>query len=102
MDTFAVKGGQQLKGEIRAAGNKNAALPILAACLLTDQEVHLTNVPAIRDVETMLLLMEDLGVSIRRLGPNEVVIQAKTITKTEVRPDMASRIRGSLLLAGPL
>ena len=102
MESFIVRGGHPLKGEIHAAGNKNAALPILAACLLTDQEVRLTNLPAIRDVETMLLLMEDLGVSIRRLGPNEVVVQAKNISKTEVRPDMASRIRGSLLLAGPL
>ncbi len=102
MESFIVKGGQPLKGEIRAAGNKNAALPILAACLLTDQEVHLTNLPAIRDVDTMLAVMADLGVAIRRLGANEVIVQAKDITKTELRPDLASKIRGSLLLAGPL
>ena len=102
MESFIVDGGHPLKGEIKAAGNKNAALPILAACLLTDQEVHLTNVPVIRDVETMLTLMEDLGVSIRRLGSNELVVQAKDIVKTEVRHDLASKIRGSLLLAGPL
>lgn len=102
MDSFIVKGGHPLNGEIRAAGNKNAALPILAACLLTDQDVHLSNMPSIRDVETMLTLMEDLGVTVRRMGNNDVVIQAKNITKTEIRPDMASKIRGSLLLAGPL
>ncbi len=102
MESFIVKGGQPLKGEIRAAGNKNAALPILAACLLTDQEVHLTNVPAIRDVETMLTVMTDLGVDIRRIGANELIVQARDIARTELRADMASRIRGSLLLAGPL
>jgi UDP-N-acetylglucosamine 1-carboxyvinyltransferase len=102
MDSFVVKGGQPLKGEIRAAGNKNAALPILAACLLTNQEVHLTNVPAIRDVDAMLTIMSDLGVSIRHLGPNEIVVHAKECTKTELRPDIASTIRASLLLAGPL
>jgi UDP-N-acetylglucosamine 1-carboxyvinyltransferase len=102
MESFVVSGGHPLKGEIRAAGNKNAALPILAACLLTDQEVHLTNVPAIRDVETMLTIMADLGVAIQRLPNNEVIVHAKDITKTVLRPDLASRIRGSLLLAGPL
>lgn len=102
MDSFIVKGGHELKGEIRAAGNKNAALPILASCLLTDQEVHLTNLPVIRDVETMLSIMADLGVTIHRLGPNEVIVHAKECLKTELRADMASKIRGSLLLAGPL
>lgn len=102
MDSFIVTGGRPLKGEIRAAGNKNAALPILAACLLTDKEIHLTNLPEIRDVETMLLLLEDLGVTVRRLGPNEATIQAKDVSKAELRPDVAGRIRGSLLLAGPL
>jgi UDP-N-acetylglucosamine 1-carboxyvinyltransferase len=102
MESFIVDGGHPLKGEIKPAGNKNAALPIMAACLLTDQEVHLTNVPAIRDVETMLTLMEDLGVSIRRLGNNELILQAKDIAKTDIRHDLASKIRGSLLLAGPL
>lgn len=102
MESFIVKGGRQLKGEIRAAGNKNAALPILAACLLTEEEIRLSNVPAIRDVETLLTLMEDLGVTVRRSGANDVIVQARTVDKTVLRAELASRIRGSLLLAGPL
>jgi len=102
MDTFIVEGSYPLKGEIWPAGNKNAALPILAACLLTDQEVRLTNVPVIRDVETMLAIMQDLGVSIRRVNDHEVVVCAKGVHKADLRSDLAGRIRGSLLLAGPL
>lgn len=102
MESFIVEGGRSLKGEIRAAGNKNAALPILAACLLTNQEVHLHNVPRIRDVETMLNLMTELGVTIRRVGEHEITVQAKHVETTDLRADMARQIRGSLLLAGPL
>ncbi len=102
MDTFIVEGSHPLRGEIWPAGNKNAALPILAACLLTDREVRLTNVPVIRDVETLLALMQDLGVSIRRVNDHEVIVQAKDVSKADLRSDLAGRIRGSLLLAGPL
>ena len=62
MEKFVIKGGPSLSGEIAAAGNKNAALPILAACLLTDEEVVLTNVPRIRDTETQVAVLEQLGV----------------------------------------
>ena len=60
-ESFVIEGGRPLNGTIRAAGNKNGALPILAACLLTDEEVRLTNVPQIRDVETMVELVREIG-----------------------------------------
>ena len=102
MEYFAVEGGHRLKGTFLPAGNKNAALPISAACLLTDQEIRLHNVPAIRDVETMLCLMGDLGVEMERLGPNDLVVRAGIVSATDLRPEMCRQIRASLLLAGPL
>jgi UDP-N-acetylglucosamine 1-carboxyvinyltransferase len=102
MEYFAVEGGHPLKGTFIPAGNKNAALPILCACLLTDQEIRLHNLPAIRDVETMLCLLRDLGVEMERLGPNDLVIRARNVTETDLRPELCRQIRASLLLAGPL
>lgn len=102
MESFTVEGGRSLKGTFVPAGNKNAALPILAACLLTDQEVVLHNVPAIRDVETILALMVDLGVEVVRLGANDVLVRARQLNRAALRPDLGRQIRASLLLAGPL
>ncbi len=102
MDKFIIQGGVPLSGEIVPAGNKNAALPILAACLLTDQELVVRNVPRIRDVESMLGLLERLGVKIAWTGENEVRLQADEITGTEVDEELANRIRASFLVAGPL
>jgi UDP-N-acetylglucosamine 1-carboxyvinyltransferase len=102
MEYFAVEGGHPLKGTFTPAGNKNAALPILCACLLTDQEIRLHNLPAIRDVETMLCLLGDLGVEMERLGPNDLVIRARRLSGTDLRPEMCRQMRASLLLAGPL
>ena len=102
MESFFIEGGRPLTGTIRAAGNKNGALPILAATLLTDQPVLLTNVPRIRDVETMVELLADLGADAAWTGPNEVRVHAATLTKTELDVDLAKRIRASFLLAGPL
>ena len=101
-DAFVIEGKQPLSGTIRAAGNKNGALPILASCLLTDEPVTLTNVPRIRDVDTMLELLADLGADAAWTGPNEVRVHAGSITKSA--PDLAlcSKIRASFLLAGPL
>jgi UDP-N-acetylglucosamine 1-carboxyvinyltransferase len=87
---------------VRAAGNKNGALPILAACLLTDEPVTLTNVPRIRDVETMVELLAHLGVDAEWTGANEVRVHAVDIATHEVDDELASRIRASFLLAGPL
>jgi UDP-N-acetylglucosamine 1-carboxyvinyltransferase len=102
MEAFVIEGGRPLSGSIRAAGNKNAALPIIAGALLTAEPVTLTNVPAIRDVETMLELVADLGVDVENLGPGEVRIHATDVAKHELDEELCTRIRASILLAGPL
>jgi UDP-N-acetylglucosamine 1-carboxyvinyltransferase len=102
MESFVIEGGRPLDGSIRAAGNKNAALPIVAAALLTEEPVTLTNVPAIRDVETMLALVADLGVDVRAAGDGAVRIHAVDVSKRELDEQLCTRIRASILLAGPL
>src|SRR3954466_6078356 len=102
MEKFIIQGGVPLSGEIVPAGNKNAALPILAACLLTEEELVVGNVPRIRDVESMLGLLERLGVKLAWTGANEVRLQADAISGTEVDEELANRIRASFLVAGPL
>jgi UDP-N-acetylglucosamine 1-carboxyvinyltransferase len=99
---FVIEGGNALHGHIRASGNKNGALPILAACLLTDEPVTLSNVPRIRDVETMIELVAGTGASAEWTGTNEVRIQGEGLSSPEVDAQLASRIRASFLLAGPL
>ena len=101
-DAFFIEGARPLNGRIRAAGNKNGALPILAACLLTEEEVVLHNLPRILDVQTMLDLLADLGVDVEWIGENDVRICAANVTKTELDEELCSRIRASVLLAGPL
>jgi UDP-N-acetylglucosamine 1-carboxyvinyltransferase len=102
MEKFVIQGGSPLSGEIVPAGNKNAALPILAACLLTDEELLLRNVPRIRDTETQLALLEGIGVKVAWSGENEVRLRAGSISDTIVDEELASLIRASFLLAGPL
>jgi UDP-N-acetylglucosamine 1-carboxyvinyltransferase len=103
MEKFVIEGGRALSGTIVPAGNKNGALPILAACLLTDDEVILRNVPRIRDVEAMTLLLEALGARVEWLGPGEISVDASTVDEdAEVDVELAERIRASFLLAGPL
>jgi UDP-N-acetylglucosamine 1-carboxyvinyltransferase len=102
VEAFVIEGGRPLNGTIRAAGNKNAALPIVAACLLTDEPLLLTNVPLIRDVETMIELVADLGVDVEHVGAGEVRIHARELAKNELDEKLCSRIRASILLAGPL
>src|ERR671935_602251 len=101
-ESFVIEGAQPLSGRVRAAGNKNGALPILAACLLTDKPVLLSNVPRIRDVETMIDLLHDIGVHVDWQGPNELRVHAAEILKFELDEELCSRIRASFLLAGPL
>jgi len=91
-----------LSGTITPAGNKNGALPILAACLLTNDEMILRNVPRISDVEAMAKLLELLGARVEWIGPSEVLIDSSTVDSTSVDRRMAERIRASFLLAGPL
>ena len=102
MEKFVIQGGAPLSGEIVAAGNKNAALPILAACLLTEEEVLLRNVPRIRDVESMLELLEGLGVKVEWTGEHQLRLQADAVSETTVDEQPANRIRASFLAAGPL
>src|ERR1700758_502786 len=99
---FVIEGGNALHGRIRASGNKNGALPILAACLLADEPVTLTNVPRIRDVETMLELVSGTGATAEWVGANEVRIHSEGLSSPEVDAELAARIRASFLLAGPL
>jgi len=102
MPRFVVQGGQTLRGAIRPAGNKNAALPAMAATLLTQEEVILQNVPRIRDVETLLELLESLGARVEWRGENEVGITAVGVAGGRPDPELAKKIRASILLVGPL
>jgi UDP-N-acetylglucosamine 1-carboxyvinyltransferase len=97
-----IEGGVPLSGTITPAGNKNGALPILAACLLTDDEMILRNVPRISDVEAMIELLRSLGARVEWLGPSEVLVDSSSVKTTEVDSELAERIRASFLLAGPL
>jgi UDP-N-acetylglucosamine 1-carboxyvinyltransferase len=102
MPKFVVDGGRPLNGTIRPAGNKNAALPILAATLLTEEEVILDNVPNIRDVRTLIELLGMLGAETAWQGENRVRIRAAEVRASEIDPAVAARIRASILLAGPM
>jgi UDP-N-acetylglucosamine 1-carboxyvinyltransferase len=101
-DAFVIEGSRRLSGTIRAAGNKNGALPIIAACLLADGPVTLSNVPRIRDVDTMLELLSDLGADASWIGPNDVSVDARGASKSAPDERLCSKIRASFLLAGPL
>ncbi|HKT59984.1 MAG TPA: UDP-N-acetylglucosamine 1-carboxyvinyltransferase [Gemmatimonadales bacterium] len=99
---FLVRGGRPLRGSVRPAGNKNAALPILASTVLADGPMELDNIPRIRDVETMLELLVDLGASAEWIGPNLVRVDARQARPKPLDPRLCARIRASILLAGPL
>ena len=102
MEKFIIEGGVPLRGDVTPSGNKNAALPILAACLLTDEPVILRNVPLIRDVLDMRALLESLGVQVEMLGENTWRFTAHSLHSADLDPDMCRRIRASILLAGPM
>ena len=102
MEKFVIEGGVPLSGTVTPAGNKNAALPLLACALLTPEPVVLHNVPHIRDTEALLDLIADLGVTVERPQPNTVKLNAANVRKTEVDAALAERIRASFLAAGPL
>src|SRR3954454_6689044 len=103
MEKFVIDGGVPLSGTIAPAGNKNAALPILAACVLTQDEVVLHNVPQIRDVEAMLELLEGMGVRVERREDHSIALCARDVSEDAVvDKGAAERIRASFLLAGPL
>jgi UDP-N-acetylglucosamine 1-carboxyvinyltransferase len=102
MEKFVIQGGAPLSGELTAAGNKNAALPILAACLLTEEELILHRVPRIRDTEAQIALLERLGVESAWIGDNSLRLCAHGVSSAAVDEEMSSKIRASFLLAGPL
>ena len=99
---YIVEGGHRLKGTIEPSGNKNAALPIIAASLLTEHPVTLNNVPRIRDTETLVELIRSIGVAAEWQARNRLAIHAKTIRAADLDPELCARIRASILLAGPL
>ena len=101
MTSFIIEGGHPLEGSIRPTGNKNAALPLVAVCLLTDEPIILHNLPAIGDVATMLQILADLGVEIEHEG-DTVTLNARNIHSIEPDVHLFSQIRGSLTLMGPL
>ncbi len=102
MEKFIIDGGIKLEGEIIPSGNKNSALPILAACLLTDEEIILHNVPDITDVVTMQSLLSSLGVEVTRVADHSWRIHAKEVCPADLDPDLTRKIRASILLAGPM
>jgi len=102
MSILRIEGGQRLSGSVDVEGNKNAALPLLAACLLTSEECVLTNMPRIKDVEAMAQLLIDLGATVQGVGTSTVRVRCETVTKDEPDARLVGRIRGSVLLIGPL
>ncbi len=102
MDKFVIEGRHPLHGEVTPSGNKNAALPMLAACLLTDEPIILKNVPAIGDVAAMCALLESLGVSVSDMGDHTFQIHAREVHPADLDPDITRKIRASILLAGPM
>lgn len=101
MNSFRIEGGHPIQGTIRPIGNKNAALPLLSACLLTDDTITLDNVPQIEDVRTMLSLLRGLGVEVQEEG-NRVLLCARDADSTTPDPELFAQIRGSLTVMGPL
>jgi UDP-N-acetylglucosamine 1-carboxyvinyltransferase len=102
MDTFIIEGGHPVSGTIVPGGNKNAALPMLAACLLTDEPVILRSLPDIGDVATMGELLVDVGVSVEKLDAHTWRLHARDVRTSELSPELFGRIRGSITLAGPM
>jgi len=100
--TLVVEGGHRLQGRIDVEGNKNAALPLLAACLLTDQPCELRNVPQIKDVVVMIELLQGLGAEVKGVGTTTIRVQCRTITSDEPDVRLVGKLRGSVLLVGPL
>jgi UDP-N-acetylglucosamine 1-carboxyvinyltransferase len=102
MATLRIEGGRRLSGAVAVEGNKNAALPLIAACLLTDQECVLENVPRIRDVEVLLELLRGLGATVQGAGTSTLRIRCGSVTTERPDPLLVGKLRGSVLLLGPL
>lgn len=102
MDQYRIEGGAPIRGTVRASGNKNAALPCIAAALLTDEPVVLSNLPEIEDVHVMFSVFEALGGTVEKRGLNEYRLHAANIVRSDIPADAAKKIRASILFAGPL
>src|SRR5215471_14458214 len=102
MSSLLIEGGHKLSGTVSVEGNKNAALPLLAACLLTTDECVLTNVPRISDVEVMARLLIDIGARVDGIGTSTLHVQCANVDKDEPDGGLVGRLRGSVLLLGPL
>ncbi len=102
MERFVIKGGRKLKGTIKVKGAKNAALKLLAACLLTDQEWTISNVPQIEDIFRLVELLKGVGVEVKNNSSGIYRIRAKNIQTTRLEPNIAQKLKGSILMVGPL
>ncbi len=102
MDQFVIDGGQPLRGTITPAGNKNAALPLLAACLLTSEPVVLRNIPGIRDVAAMREIITQLGTVVEVLDAHTWRLHTPRLLQSDLSADLCRRIRASILVAGPM
>jgi UDP-N-acetylglucosamine 1-carboxyvinyltransferase len=102
VSTLVIEGGRRIEGRVDVEGNKNAALPLIAACLLTDEWCTLSNVPRIADVEVMTRLLLDLGAEVEGIGSTTLRIRCASVTKDEPDSTLVGRLRGSVLLLGPL
>ncbi len=102
MADLLIRGGRQLSGHVHVDGNKNAALPLLAACLLTDQTCELRNVPRIRDVAVMIRLLRSLGATVEGEGTSTIRVRCANVSSAEPDPALVGKLRGSVLLLGPL
>ena len=102
MSRYVIEGGYPIRGRVRASGNKNAALPCIAASLLTDEPVILSNIPDIEDVHVMLEILVDLGARVERRGANEWEICCASVNETEIPEESATQVRASILFAGPM
>lgn len=102
MARLIIDGGYPLSGEVTPSGNKNAALPLLASCLLTDERVVLHNVPRIRDVATMIHILKDIGVQVEDIGPHDIALHAADVRRTALDSALCQEIRASILFAGPM
>lgn len=102
MADLLIRGGRQLSGRVHVEGNKNAALPLLAACLLTDEICELRNVPRIRDVGVMIRLLRSLGATVDGEGTSTIRVRCANVSSAEPDPALVGKLRGSVLLLGPL
>src|SRR5258708_21261504 len=102
MEQFIIDGGQPLRGSVTPAGNKNAALPLLAACLLTSEPVVLHNVPDIEDLRSMRQIVAQLGASVEELSPHSWRAHTPQVTGDRLSPELCRLIRPSILVAGPM